>query len=143
MGRFVVDHSPVAVLLVRRSSGSDRPSLAAGGAGRYPIVMIKPMANRKRPLASGPNNRRSLESSEHGSSSRGLGDLERRWPKGVSRGSREGSREGEHERGIGDGVGGTYLNGRGGRIRADTPSPSLLIPVANIPSYVGRVWKTA
>jgi hypothetical protein len=27
--------------------------------------------------------------------------------------------------------------------RADTPSSSLLIPVANIPSYVGRVWKTA
>jgi hypothetical protein len=33
--------------------------------------------------------------------------------------------------------------GRGERIRADTPSPSLLIPVANIPSYVGRVWRTA
>jgi hypothetical protein len=33
--------------------------------------------------------------------------------------------------------------GRGERIRAYTPSPSLLIPVANIPSYVGRVWKTA
>jgi hypothetical protein len=33
--------------------------------------------------------------------------------------------------------------GRGERIRADTPSSSLLIPVANIPSYVGRVWKTA
>jgi hypothetical protein len=33
--------------------------------------------------------------------------------------------------------------GRGERIRADTPSPSLLIPVANIPSSVGRVWKTA
>ncbi len=40
-------------------------------------------------------------------------------------------------------VGCTYLNGRGERIRADTPSPFLLIPVANIPSYVGRVWKTA
>ena len=37
----------------------------------------------------------------------------------------------------------TYPNGRGERIRAYTPSPSLLIPVANIPSYVGRVWKTA
>jgi len=35
------------------------------------------------------------------------------------------------------------VSGRGERIRADTPSPSLLIPVANIPSYVGRVWKTA
>ena len=34
-------------------------------------------------------------------------------------------------------------SGRGERIRADTPSPSSLIPVANIPSYVGRVWKTA
>jgi hypothetical protein len=34
---------------------------------------------------------------------------------------------------------GTYLNGRGERLRADTPSPSLLIPVTNIPSYVGRV----
>jgi DNA invertase Pin-like site-specific DNA recombinase len=33
--------------------------------------------------------------------------------------------------------------GRGERARADTPSPSLLIPVANIPSYVGRVWKPA
>ena len=29
------------------------------------------------------------------------------------------------------------------RIRADTPSLLLLIPVTNIPSYVGRVWKTA
>jgi hypothetical protein len=38
---------------------------------------------------------------------------------------------------------GTLVCGRGERIRADTPSPSLLIPVANIPSYVGRVWKTA
>src|ERR1035437_4861196 len=37
----------------------------------------------------------------------------------------------------------TYLNGRGERIRADTPSPSLLIPVANLPSYVRRVGKTA
>ncbi|HEX7490099.1 MAG TPA: hypothetical protein VF337_00155 [Candidatus Limnocylindrales bacterium] len=27
--------------------------------------------------------------------------------------------------------------------RADTPSPSLLMPVVNIPSYVGRAWKTA
>jgi hypothetical protein len=35
------------------------------------------------------------------------------------------------------------VSGRGERIRAETPSPSLLIPVANIPSYVGRVWKTA
>ena len=33
--------------------------------------------------------------------------------------------------------------GRGERTRADTPSPSLLIPVANIPSYVGRVCTTA
>ncbi len=33
--------------------------------------------------------------------------------------------------------------GRGERIRSDTPSPSLLIPVENIPSHVGRVWKTA
>jgi hypothetical protein len=40
-------------------------------------------------------------------------------------------------------VGRTYLNGRGGRIRADTPSRSLLIPVANIQSYVRPVWKTA
>ena len=40
-------------------------------------------------------------------------------------------------------VGVTYLNGRGEWVRAYTPSPSLLIPVANIPSYVGRVWKTA
>jgi hypothetical protein len=40
-------------------------------------------------------------------------------------------------------VGGTYLFGRGERIRADTPSPSLLIPVTNVPTYVGRVWKTA
>jgi hypothetical protein len=40
-------------------------------------------------------------------------------------------------------VGRTYLNGRGERIRADTPSPSLLIPVANIRSYVGRARKTA
>jgi YD repeat-containing protein len=37
----------------------------------------------------------------------------------------------------------TYSNGRGERIRADTPSPSLLIPVANIPSSVGRDRKTA
>ena len=37
----------------------------------------------------------------------------------------------------------TYLIGRGERVRADTPSQSLLIPVANIPSYVGRVSKTA
>jgi hypothetical protein len=29
------------------------------------------------------------------------------------------------------------------RISADTPSPSLLILGANVPSYVGRVWKTA
>jgi hypothetical protein len=33
--------------------------------------------------------------------------------------------------------------GRGERVRAETPSPSLLIPVANIPSYVGSVSKTA
>ena len=33
--------------------------------------------------------------------------------------------------------------GRGERVRAETPSPFLLIPVTNIPSYVGRVWKTA
>jgi hypothetical protein len=37
----------------------------------------------------------------------------------------------------------TYSNGRGERVRAETPSPSLLIPVANIPSHLGRVWKTA
>ncbi len=37
----------------------------------------------------------------------------------------------------------TQDNGRGERVRADTPSPILLIPVTNIPSYVGRVWKTA
>jgi len=46
-----------------------------------------------------------------------------------------------------DDVRGTTGQRRSGRrfnwIRADTPSPSLLIPVANIPSYVGRVWKTA
>ena len=35
------------------------------------------------------------------------------------------------------------VTGRGVRIRADTPSPSLLIPVVNIPNSVGRVWKTA
>jgi hypothetical protein len=34
-------------------------------------------------------------------------------------------------------------NGRGERVRADTPSPILMIPVTNIPSYVGRVSKTA
>ena len=33
--------------------------------------------------------------------------------------------------------------GRGERLRAETPSPSLLIPVVNIRSYVGRAWKTA
>jgi hypothetical protein len=33
--------------------------------------------------------------------------------------------------------------GRGERVRADTPSRTLLIPVTNIASYVGRVWKTA
>ena len=42
-----------------------------------------------------------------------------------------------------DGWAKTYSNGRGERVRADTPSPILLIPVANIPSYVGRVPKTA
>ena len=42
-----------------------------------------------------------------------------------------------------EGVGTNYSNGRGERIRADTPSLLLLIPVTNIPSYVGRVWKTA
>jgi hypothetical protein len=35
------------------------------------------------------------------------------------------------------------VGGTGKKTRADTPSPSLLIPVANIPIYVGRVWKTA
>jgi hypothetical protein len=40
-------------------------------------------------------------------------------------------------------VGRTYLNGRGETTRADTPSRSLLIPVTNVPSYVGRVSKTA
>ena len=44
---------------------------------------------------------------------------------------------------MGEWVGTNYSNGRGERARADTPSPSLLIPVENIPSYVGRVWKTA
>ena len=34
-------------------------------------------------------------------------------------------------------------NGRGERARADTPSPSLVIPVANVPSHVHREWKTA
>jgi hypothetical protein len=38
---------------------------------------------------------------------------------------------------------GISVSGRGEWIRADPPSPSLLIPVANIPSYVGRAWKTA
>ena len=33
--------------------------------------------------------------------------------------------------------------GRGERLKAETPSPSLLIPVTNISSHVGRVWKTA
>ena len=33
--------------------------------------------------------------------------------------------------------------GRGERARADTPSPSLIIPVSNVPSYVHRDWKTA
>src|ERR1035437_2281772 len=42
-----------------------------------------------------------------------------------------------------DRVGQTYSNGRGERIRAETPSPILLIPVTNVPTYVGRVWKTA
>jgi hypothetical protein len=35
-------------------------------------------------------------------------------------------------------VGWTYLNGLGERARADTPSPSLLILVANIPSVPAR-----
>jgi hypothetical protein len=34
-------------------------------------------------------------------------------------------------------------NGRGERASADTPSPSLIIPVTNVPSYVYRDWKTA
>ena len=33
--------------------------------------------------------------------------------------------------------------GRGERARADTPSPSLIIPVTNVPSYVHRDWQTA
>lgn len=33
--------------------------------------------------------------------------------------------------------------GRGERARADTPSPSLIIPVADVPSYVHRDWQTA
>jgi hypothetical protein len=33
--------------------------------------------------------------------------------------------------------------GRGERARADTPSPSLIISVTNVPSYVHRDWKTA
>ena len=35
------------------------------------------------------------------------------------------------------------VSGRGERARADTPSPSLVIPVTNAPSYVHRDWKTA
>ena len=35
------------------------------------------------------------------------------------------------------------VSGRGERIRADTPSTSLLIPAANTPRYVGRVGNTA
>jgi hypothetical protein len=38
---------------------------------------------------------------------------------------------------------GAHLNGQGERLRAGTPSPSLLIPVANIPSYLGRASNTA
>ena len=34
-------------------------------------------------------------------------------------------------------------NGRGERSRAGTPSPSLIIPVTNMPSRVHRDWKTA
>jgi hypothetical protein len=34
-------------------------------------------------------------------------------------------------------------DGRGERICADTPSPILLIPVMNVPSYVPRVWESA
>jgi len=45
--------------------------------------------------------------------------------------------------GVGRDVTGDPPAGRTKRIRAETPSPILLIPVANIPSYVGRVWKTA
>ena len=33
--------------------------------------------------------------------------------------------------------------GRGERARADTPSPSLIIPVTNVPSCVHRDWRTA
>ena len=33
--------------------------------------------------------------------------------------------------------------GRGERARADTPSPILLIPVTNVPSYVHRSSETA
>lgn len=37
----------------------------------------------------------------------------------------------------------TVGNGRGERVRADTPSPSLLIPVTNVPSYVHRASEIA
>jgi hypothetical protein len=33
--------------------------------------------------------------------------------------------------------------GRGERTRADTPSPILLIPVTNVPTYVRRVSESA
>ena len=35
------------------------------------------------------------------------------------------------------------ISGRGERARAYTPSPSLVIPVTNVPSYAHRDWKTA
>jgi hypothetical protein len=38
---------------------------------------------------------------------------------------------------------GTRTSGRGERARADTPSPILLIPVTNVPSYVPRVSEIA
>jgi hypothetical protein len=44
---------------------------------------------------------------------------------------------------MGEWVGTNYSNGRGERVRADTPSPVLLIPVVNIASYAARAWKTA
>ena len=34
-------------------------------------------------------------------------------------------------------------SGRGERARAGTPSPSLIIPITNVPGYVHRDWKTA
>ena len=41
------------------------------------------------------------------------------------------------------GVGRTYPNGGSERIGADTPSPSLLIPVVNVPSHVQPALATA